>query len=117
MTQSKNSPSLLKSLLILQTLAILVYTGFAIKKEGWVLFKIFTNNLLALNWNGQFNLDFSFYLILSGIWIMWRNKFTTYSILLSTIAMIAGIMFFAPYLFYLLIKENGDVQKVLTGNR
>ena len=117
MTQSNNSQTLLKSLLIIQTVALLVYTGFAIRNEGWTLFNILTNNITALNWNGQFNLDFSCYLILSGIWIMWRNKFSVSSIIFSVIAMIIGIMAFAPYLLYLLIKEKGNISKMLLGEQ
>lgn len=117
MDQSKNSQTLLKSLLIIQTLAVLVYTAFAIKSEGWTLFNIFCNNITALNWNGQFNLDFSCYLTLSGIWIMWRNKFSASSIIFAVIATIIGIILFAPYLLYLLTRENGDLKKVLLGDR
>ncbi len=117
MAQSNNSQTLLKSLVIIQTIALLVYTGFAIKNEGWTLFYIFTNNITALNWNGQFNLDFSCYLTLSEIWIMWRNKFSTPSILFALIAMIIGIIAFAPYLLYLVTKEKGDLKKVLLGDR
>lgn len=117
MAQSNNSQTLLKSLLIIQTIALLVYTGFAIKNEGWTLFTIFTNDITALNWNGQFNLDFSCYLTLSGIWIMWRNKFSISSIIFAVIATIIGIIVFAPYLLYLLTKEKGDLKKVLLGDR
>lgn len=117
MTQSNNPQTLLKSLVITQTLALLVYTAFAIKNEGWTLFHIFTNNVTALNWNGQFNLDFSCYLTLSGIWIMWRSKFSVSSIILAAIAMIIGIIVFAPYLLYLLIKEKGNVYKILLGEQ
>ncbi len=115
MTKSSNSQTLLKLLVITQTIALLVYTGFAIKNEGWTLFSIFTNNISALNWNGQFNLDFSCYLTLSGIWIVWRNKFSISSIIFAVLAMIIGIIAFAPYLLYLLAKEKGDLKKLLLG--
>jgi hypothetical protein len=115
--ESKNSQTLLKALLIIQTITLLVYTSFAIRNEGWTLFTIFTSNITALNWNGQFNLDFSCYLALSGIWIMWRNKFSVSSIIFAVIAMIIGIIIFAPYLLYLLTKEKGDLRKVLLGGK
>lgn len=117
MAKSNNSQTLLKSLVIIQTIALLVYTAFAIKNEGWTLFSILINNITSLNWNGQFNLDFSCYLTLSGIWIMWRNKFSISSIIFAVIAMIIGIMAFAPYLLYLLTKEKGDLKKILLGDR
>jgi hypothetical protein len=55
--------------------------------------------------------------MLSGIWIVWRNKFAPVSILVAVVAMIIGIMAFAPYLLYLLITEKGDLKKVLLGER
>ncbi len=117
MVQSNNNQTVLKSLLIIQTLALIAYTIYAVSNESWNLFQIFTANITALNWNGQFNLDFSCYLTLSGIWIMWRNKFSTSSIVIAIVAMIIGIMAFAPYLLYLLTKENGDLRKVLLGEQ
>lgn len=115
MTPSNNSQTMLKSLVIIQTLTLLVYTGFSIKNEGWALFNILTTNVTSLNWNGQFNLDFSCYLTLSGIWIMWRNKYSISSIIFAVIAMIIGIIAFAPYLLYLLTTEKGNLKKLLVG--
>lgn len=48
---------------------------------------------------------------------MWRNKFAPAAIVLGLSAMIIGIMAFAPYVLYLLTKENGDLKKVLIGDR
>jgi hypothetical protein len=115
--KNTNNYTLLKSLLALQTVAILVYTALSVRNEGWDLFTIFVNNLTSLTWNGQFNLDFSSYLLLSGLWILWRNKFSPASLLIGGVATILGILFFAPYLLYLLYVENGDLRKVLVGDR
>lgn len=117
MTQSNQRKSLLKALLFFQTLALVIYTVYAVKNESWGLIQVFTENIYSLNWNGQFNLDFSSYLTLSGLWIMWRNQWSFSSIIIAIIAMIIGIMAFAPYLFYLLTVERGDLKKVLVGNR
>lgn len=115
MTQINIKLTLLKSLLIIQFISLVIYSSFAVKNEGLTLFQIFINNVTSINWNGQFNLDFTCYLILSGIWTMWRNKFSFFSIIIAINAMIIGIMFFAPYLLYLLIVEKGDINKVLIG--
>ncbi len=117
MTQLNIKQTLLKSLLIIQTIALVVYTVYAVKNEGLTLFQIFTDNITSLNWNGQFNLDFSCYLTSSGIWIMWRNKFSATSIIFGVVSMIMGIIVFAPYILYLLAKENGNMKKLLIGNR
>jgi hypothetical protein len=112
---SKNN--LFKTLLIVQTIGLLTYTFLVFQKEGADLFSVFINNVLSLNWSGQFNLDFLCYLILSGFWVMWRNKFGTNSIILGLVAMVLGIVIFAPYLLWLTIKENGNIKRVLIGDR
>lgn len=107
----------LKITLTLQALGVLIYTFFAIKNEGVDLISIFVKNILALNWSGQFNLDFLCYLLLSGFWIMWRNNFNSKSIITGFIAMVLGIIFFAPYILWLIHKENGNLKRVLVGDR
>lgn len=109
--------NLLRLLLVLQTVVVMVYTLIAFNNEGANLFGIFLSNIQSLSWNGQFNLDFSAYLILSGLWIMWRNKYNISSILFGIVASIVGIIVFAPYLLYLLWKEKGDLKKVIIGDR
>ncbi|MCU0440847.1 MAG: hypothetical protein MUE96_00470 [Bacteroidia bacterium] len=106
-----------KTLLIAQTLLVLIYTIFAFTNEGANLFAIFIANIKELNWNGQFNLDFASYLSLSGLWIMWRNNFSISAIILAILAAIVGIIVFAPYLLYLLIKVDGNIPKLLVGDR
>lgn len=107
--------NLLKAILIVQTIAVLVYTIVAFKNEGNQIFGIFLANLQSLTWNGQFNLDFSCYLLLSGLWIMWRNNFSTNAVVIAIAAMVVGIMVFAPYVLYLLVNTKGDLKKVLIG--
>jgi hypothetical protein len=107
---------LIKILLTAQTCLILIYTYFAIRNEGINLAAVFVSNVSALSWSGQFNLDFLCYLVLSGLWIMWRNKFTPKSLVLGVLAMVLGIVLFAPYVIWLIQKE-GDLKRVLTGDR
>jgi hypothetical protein len=108
--------NLFKLLLAIQAIALLVYSYFAFNNEGANLMQIFFSNVMALSWNGQFNLDFLCYLTLSGLWIMWRNRFSTSSVFMGILAMIMGIIVFAPYILYLLNKENGDLKRLLIGN-
>lgn len=115
MDGTKIKQGLLIGLLAIQTLALVAYTFAAVRLEGWTLFQVLTTNIAALNWNGQFNLDFSCYLTLSGIWIMWRSRFSLPSMGIAVVAMVIGIMAFAPYLVYLLLREKGDLRKVLMG--
>ncbi|MXS69999.1 hypothetical protein GSF70_02060 [Flavobacteriaceae bacterium W22] len=112
-----NNSNFLKVLLALQALAVLVYTILVFQKEGADLLSVFIANIKNIDWNGQFNLDFSSYLTLSALWIMWRNHFSGSSIVIAIIAGVIGIIVFAPYVLLLLIKEKGDLKKVLVGNR
>ncbi len=107
----------LKAILAIQIVAIYIYTIIVFSNEGTNYIDVYFGDIAAFNWSGQFNLDFSYYLIFSACWIMWRNRFSVFSIILGLIAATNGMVVFAPYLLYLLFKENGDIKKVLTGDR
>jgi hypothetical protein len=79
-------------LLLLQLAFILVFSLSAFQKQGPDLFQFFIGNIVAMNWSGQFNVDFICYLMLSGFWIMWRSKFSIGSVILGFAAMILGIL-------------------------
>jgi hypothetical protein len=113
----KMSKIALIALLILQTVSLMAYTIYVGSEHGWNFLDVAISNISSLTWNGQFGLDFSSYLVLSGIWIMWRNCFSLKSILIAALAMIVGIIIFAPYFLFLMVKEKGDICRVLIGNR
>ncbi|HAI76130.1 MAG TPA: hypothetical protein DCM08_07760 [Microscillaceae bacterium] len=117
MNQSKQQTTVLQVLLIGQTLAVLGYTALAVQNQGWNLFPFFIGNLAALGWNGQFNLDFSCYLVLSGLWIMWRNQFKATAVAMGLAAMVLGYLLFAPYLLFLIFQAQGNLKTVLIGDR
>ncbi|MBA4304413.1 MAG: hypothetical protein C0424_09335 [Sphingobacteriaceae bacterium] len=104
-------------LLSIQTLAVLVYTFVAVSNEGIDLLSYFLGNVKALGWSGQFNLDFGCYLLLSGLWVLWRHQFSAIGWLLAPVVAVLGIVAFAPYLIYLLWQCRGDLPKVLLGER
>lgn len=102
-------------LLIFFTALIVVFTVAAVLNEGTNLLPHFFQPILQMTWQGQFNVDFSTYLILSGFWMAWRGGFTGSSIALGVLAPPLGILFFAPYLLYLIGKAGGDPRKLLLG--
>lgn len=104
-------------ILAVQALSLIAYTAYVGIHEGWNFLQVALNDVQSLTWRGQFGLDFSSYLVLSGIWIMWRNKFSWSSIGIATVAMIIGIIVFAPYVIYLIVKENYNIKKVLIGEQ
>lgn len=90
--------TLLKGVLIVLAIAIYGYTLVVIGRDGFGLIPVFFGNLFAVNWSGQFNLDFATYLILSALWVAWRHKFSGAGLMMAAIASVAGMAFFAPYL-------------------
>lgn len=107
----------LKGLLIIQTLGLLIYTIIAIQNDGFSFLERAIEFAMSMTWMGQFALDFQCYLMLSALWVAWRNKFSMKASLLAVIALILGIVVFAPYLLYLLREEKGNLKKVLIGDR
>lgn len=102
-------------LLIAITVVIIVFTIAAVANDGWNLLPHFFGPIFALTWQGQFNMDFTTYLILSGVWMAWRGGFTGGSIGLGLLAPPLGILFLAPYLIYLIGKSGGDPKRLLLG--
>lgn len=105
----------LQLLFIAQFIGIAIYTVYVGTHKGWDLASVFFSDLSSLNWAGQFNFDFLNYLVLSGIWIAWRHKFSFTGIISGVIASILGILFFAPYLFFVSINTKGETKKILLG--
>jgi hypothetical protein len=114
---ANNKQTFLKGLLVVQTVGLLIYTIIAIQNDGANFLTRAQEFVTSMTWMGQFALDFQCYLILSALWIAWRNKFSFNSVMIAIIAMILGIIVFAPYLLYLLFKEKGDLKEVLIGKR
>jgi hypothetical protein len=94
---------------------VLAYTGVVIAAEGWGFFAVFFGDIAAMNWAGQFNLDFSCFLLLSGLWLAWRNHFTPVGLVLGAFALVGGSPFVAAYLLITSIQTNGDVKVLLLG--
>jgi hypothetical protein len=117
MKELNNTQPLLKALLAIQALSLIVYTIYVGTAHGWNFLDVALTSVKSISWSGQFALDFNCYLMLSAVWIAWRNNYTLPSIIIAIIAMIMGIIVFAPYLLYLLTKEKGSIPKVLLGDR
>ena len=97
------------------TVLIVAFTVAAVANGGINLITPFLSPILAFSWQGQFNIDFTCYLVLSGIWMAWRGGFTGGSMALGILTPPLGILFFAPYLLYLVGKSNGDPRELLLG--
>ncbi len=98
--------------LVIMILGILLLTFNAINTQGLNFFKYVT----LTGWQGQFNFDFSCYLLISAFWIAWRHNFSSKGIILGLIASFGGIIFFAPYIFILSLETKGNIKELLIGN-
>lgn len=103
--------------LITFLIVLLVYTLIVAASHGTDLFSVFFGDMRAMNWPGQFNLDFMGFLMLSGLWVVWRNDFTPMSFVLGFLAFIGGMTFLPVYLLFLSFKTNGNIAQMLLGNQ
>lgn len=94
-----------------------IYTAIVISSHGANLLPVFFENLFAMGWSGQFNLDFMCYLFLSALWIAWRHNFSANGILLGMVASVMGMLFFAVYLFHAASEAKGDMKVLLLGRQ
>jgi len=81
------------------------------------LFPSFFGEISKLNWQGQFNLDFFTFLLLSGFWIAWRNQFSLLGVLLGIGGVFLGAPYLAAYLLYLSFHAKADFSAMLLGER
>jgi hypothetical protein len=94
---------------------LLVYTAAVIANHGWNLLSVFFGDMATMTWPGQFNLDFMFMLMLSGLWVAWRHRFSAAGLVLAVVAVFGGALFLSVYLLVLSLRTKGDVREVLLG--
>ena len=106
-----------QGLLVVQFLAMVVYTGFTFANDGFNLFSTVVREVGAVGWSGQFILDLAYYLILSTAWVAWRHKLSLVGIGLAAIAAFGGATFLSAYLFVLMLLpgQGGDGSELLLG--
>lgn len=106
-----------RALLIAMFVGILAYTVAVGVSQGWDLFSVYLGDMVAITWPGQFNFDFTCFLVLSGLWVAWRHHFSLGGIALALIATVGGIMVIAPYLLIATVQADGDMSVVLLGQK
>ena len=102
-------------LLIMMIISILGYTVTVGFTHGWDLFSVFFVDMLAMTWPGQFNFDFMCLLMLSGLWLAWRHRFSPAGIVIGMLGLFGGTLFLAPYLLIVSFKANGQINEILLG--
>ena len=94
---------------------LVVYTGMVMAEHGANLVPVFFGDMAAINWPGQFNLDFMGFLLLSGLWVSWRHNYSAIGLLLTPFAVFGGMLFLTIYLLVVSFKVNGDIKALLLG--
>lgn len=105
----------LRILLILMTGVMAATTGAVMLREGVDFLTPFISAVLVLGWQGQFNLDFACYLILSALWIAWRAGFAPGACAIAALAALLGMLVFAPYVLVQIAKSRGGLAALLLG--
>lgn len=104
-----------RGLLVIMFAVLAAYTLVTIANHGMGLLPVFFGDMAKMAWPGQFNLDFLGFLILSALWVSWRNGFSPLGLGLGLIAFFGGIGFLAPYLLFLSIRTRGDMATFFLG--
>ena len=107
--------SLLRLYALIFLIVLTVYTGIVIANHGANLVPIFFNDMKAMAWPGQFNLDFMGFLILSALWVGWRHEYSLTGWVLTPLALFGGMLFLTLYLLIMSFRVNGDLKTLLIG--
>jgi hypothetical protein len=101
-------------LLAAMFVVLLGYTALVVRDHGMNLFAVFFGDMAKLGWPGQFNLDFMFMLMLSGLWVAWRHRFSAVGLGLGLLAFLGGASFLSVYLLVLSLRGS-DIRSILLG--
>lgn len=107
--------TVLRNILMMLFGILALYTVVVIWRDGLGWAPVFFGDLLSLTWRGQFNLDFSGYLIVSALWLAWRSGFSAGGIAVALAASVLGMMVFAPAVLMIIRQSNGDMAHLLLG--
>lgn len=94
---------------------LLAYTSVVIANHGWDLMPVFLGDMAKMAWPGQFNLDFTFMLTLSALWVGWRHRFSGGGLALMVLAFFGGASFLSVYLMVVSLRATGGMAEVLLG--
>lgn len=114
-SRKKEAMALFRVLLVVLFTCIVGYTAVVVVDHGFGLFPIFFGDIQKMGWPGQFNVDFTGFLVLSGFWLAWRNDFSAFGIALGVLGFFGGAPVLTAYLFFASLRANGDVKELLLG--
>lgn len=106
-----------RAALVLLWLAVAGYTAVVVRHHGIDLLSVFFSDVRAMGWPGQFDLDFLGLLLLTGLWVAWREDFSARGLGLGLLATVGGMLFLAAYLLVLSLQAGATMKRILLGAR
>ncbi|MEM9667965.1 MAG: hypothetical protein AAF950_03495 [Pseudomonadota bacterium] len=94
---------------------LVIYTGLLLVDRGFNGFETFFTDIAAMNWQGQFNLDFFGFLILATAWMLWRNALKPWALAVSPLFLFGGIPVLTTYLLILSFQPGADMKRIILG--
>lgn len=107
--------TLIRIFLIIATVLIYSITLIASVYHGINWPAVAFEDLMALNWRSQFDIDFIIYLLLGATWISWREGFTARGNVYAFLSVFLGGMFTFPYLLGETYRADADATSLLLG--
>ena len=104
-------------LLAMMIAGLLAYTGSVVMNHGLAFLPVFFGDILRMEWPGQFNVDFSCLLLLSGLWLAWRHHYSPAGLVLGVLGIFGGTAVLAPYLLIASFTATGGMKEILLGSR
>lgn len=106
-----------RAFLVVVGTLLVAYTGIVISNHGMGLLSIFFGDVATMGWPGQFNLDFTFMLTFSALWVAWRHHFSLAGLVLGVLALFFGSLFLTAYLFTVSWRAKGQMKEMLLGKK
>ena len=107
--------TLFRALLVAAFLVVGTYTAITIANHGATLLPVFLGDIAGMTWRGQFNVDFWTYLVMTGLWVAWRDRFSGRGVALGLAASVLGMPFLSAYLLVASVRSGGDPRRILLG--
>ncbi|MCB1608000.1 MAG: hypothetical protein KDI71_13605 [Xanthomonadales bacterium] len=98
-------------------LSLLGYTVLTVANEGLNFLPAAAESLAAMGWSGQFAADFSCYLVVSALWVLWRHRGSGAGWLFAVGALIGGFLYFGAYLLIASVQARGSISALLLGQQ
>tara|TARA_R110002167_G_scaffold108657_1_gene277357 strand:+ start:4664 stop:5002 length:339 start_codon:yes stop_codon:yes gene_type:complete len=106
---------ILRTFLLVSTVAIYIITVIASLSQGLNWPAVAVEDVLALGWRSQFDIDFVIHLFLLATWVVWREAAGTKAYIFGFLSIVMGGMFSFPYILFATYKAGGDPKKLLLG--